>query len=93
METKMGFIFIFFISLLSSPSFAGDEDEAITSNERTVIYKQRTEIDFEGVEIAGQLVKPQGSLILDRRRASFNPLIQLRTDFNREMHQSVNEIK
>jgi len=58
-----------------------------------VIYKEKTEIDFEGLEVAGELVKPTGALLLDRKRASFNPLIKLRTDFNDEMDRSVDEIK
>ena len=62
-------------------------------NERDVKYKSRTEIDFEGVDVTGQLVKPQGALLLDRKRASFNPLIKLRTDFNPEISNSVTEIK
>ena len=74
--------------LLSTPAHADDEDET-----RTVVYKQRTEIDFEGVEVQGQLVRPQGALILDRKRANFNPLIKLRTDFDDEMNKSVDEIK
>jgi hypothetical protein len=60
---------------------------------RKVIYKQKTEIDFEGIEMSGELVKPQGALLLDRKRASFNPLIRLRTDFNEEMAESVDEVK
>ena len=85
--------FIFFTFLLSPAAFAGDDNQASSNDEQTVVYKDRTEIDFEGLEISGQLVRPQGSLILDRRKASFNPLIQLRTDFNREMDQSVDEIR
>jgi len=61
--------------------------------DRDVKYKSRTEIDFEGVDVTGQLVKPQGALLLDRKRASFNPLIKLRTDFNPEISNSVTEIK
>ncbi len=76
------------ILLSSAPAHAGNEEEP-----REVVYKQRTEIDFEGVEVQGQLVKPQGTLILDRKRASFNPLIKLRTDFDDEMDKSVDEIK
>ena len=53
-------------------------------NER-FIYKQRTEIDFDGVDIQGTLVKPQGTLLLDRRAASFNPLVKLRENWNLEM--------
>ncbi|MEC8423028.1 MAG: hypothetical protein VX000_04575 [Myxococcota bacterium] len=74
------------LGTLSSTALAQDGD-------RKVIYKQKTEIDFEGLEVAGELVKPQGALLLDRKRANFNPLIRLRTDFNEEMAQSVDEIK
>lgn len=76
------------VALISGAAWAQDDDE-----DRKVQYKSRTEIDFEGVEVAGELVKPQGALLLDRKRASFNPLIKLRTDFNQEMSESVNEVK
>jgi hypothetical protein len=62
-------------------------------DEPRVIYKQKTEIDFEGVEVDGELVRPQGSLVLDRKRAQFNSMIKLRTDFDDEMDKSVDEIK
>ena len=74
--------------LLSTVAYADEETE-----EPKVIYKQKTEIDFEGVEVDGTLVKPQGSLILDRKHAKFNPMIKLRTDFDDEMEQSVKEVK
>lgn len=76
------------LGMLSSSALAQDDDD-----DRKVVYKQKTEIDFEGLEVAGELVKPQGALLLDRKRANFNPLIRLRTDFNEEMAQSVDEIK
>jgi hypothetical protein len=75
-------------ALLTIPTMALGQEE-----ERTVKYKERTEIDFEGLDVSGELVKPQGALLLDRKRASFNPLIRLRTDFNQEMAESVDEIK
>ena len=76
-------------ALLATSSLAfAQEDE-----ERTVKYKERTEIDFEGLDVSGELVKPSGALLLDRKKASFNPLIRLRTDFNQEMAESVDEIK
>jgi hypothetical protein len=74
--------------MLSLPVAADDPAE-----EPKVIYKERTEIDFEGVEIAGELVRPQGALVLDRKRAKFNPMIKLRRDFDDEMDKSVDEIK
>ena len=76
--------------LLAGPAFAQDTDG---DSGREIKYKERTEIDFEGVDVTGELVKPQGQLLLDRRKADFNPLIKLRTNFNDEMKQSVDEVK
>ena len=69
-------------------AFAQEDEDG-----RRIIYRQRTEIDFEGVDVSGELVKPQGALLLDRKKGSFNPLIRLREEFNQEMDQSVNYIK
>ncbi len=74
--------------LVSAPGLAQDADD-----DRQIKYKARTEIDFEGVDVSGDLVKPQGQLLLDRRKANFNPLIQLRENFNPEMEQSVDEVE
>jgi hypothetical protein len=73
--------------LLSAPAFAQDEDAD------RVKYKDRTEIDFEDVDVKGELVKPAGSLLIDSKKIQFNPLIRLRENFNVEMKQSVDEVK
>jgi hypothetical protein len=75
------------LGFFSGAAFAQDDED------RRVQYKAKTEIDFEGLDVAGELVKPAGALLLDRKKASFNPLIRLRTDFNEEMKESVDEIK
>lgn len=80
----MRYILIF---LLSSVAYANDEEEP------RVVYKQKTEIDFESVEIQGELVKPQGSLVLERKRAQFNSMVWIRSDFDNEMDKSVEEVK
>ena len=82
-------IFIALAATLSTSAFAQEDD----GEGRQIKYKERTEIDFEGVDVTGELVKPQGVLSTERRKANFNPLIKLRTDFNEEMKQSVNEVK
>ena len=74
--------------LLSGVAYANDEEK-----EPKVIYKERTEIDFEGVEVDGELVRPQGALLLDRKRAQFNSMIKLRTDFDDLMEDTIQEIK
>jgi len=63
------------------------------ADEIEVVYKQKTEIDFEAVDVEGQLVKPEGHLITEREVALFNPMIKLRMDFDQEISNSVNEIK
>ncbi len=75
--------------MLSGVAYADDTKE----EEPKVIYKERTEIDFEGVEVAGELVRPQGSLVLERKRAQFNSMVKLRTNFDDEIDYSVDEIK
>ena len=75
--------------LLVNLAIAGDDD----SEDRKIIYRQKTEIDFEGLEIEGILQKPQSSLVIDRKKASFNPLIKLRTNWSDEIESSTDEIK
>ena len=75
--------------LLVNLAFAGDDD----SEDRKIIYRQKTEIDFEGLEIEGILQKPQSSLVIDRKKASFNPLIKLRTNWSDEIESSTDESK
>jgi hypothetical protein len=76
------------LTLLPGHAFAGDEED-----DRKVVYKQKTEIDFEDLEIEGILQKPQSALVLERKKASFNPLVKLRTDWNAEIDQSTDEVK
>ena len=76
----------------AAPAFAQDEGGEGESD-RKVVYKTKTEIDFEGLDVSGELQKPQSALVLDRKKAQFNPLIKLREDFNAEMEQSVDEVK
>ena len=73
--------------LLMSIAFANEPEV-----EPKIEYKKKTEIDFEELEIEGQLVAPQGAMILERRNAVFNPLIKLRTEWTQEMNSSVDEI-
>lgn len=74
--------------LFAQPAKAGDEEE-----DRKVVYKQKTEIDFSDLNVEAALVKPQGILTIERKQASFNPLIKLRSNFNQEIDASTDEIK
>ena len=63
------------------------------AEEPKAVYKKKTEIEFEGLELEGELVKPQGALVLERKKANFNPLIKLRKDFTLEISESTKNIK
>jgi len=63
------------------------------AEENMIRYQNKTEIDFDALELTGEMVKPQGTLIIERSNVRFNPLIELRKDFNPEMAKSVNLIK
>lgn len=60
----------------------------LAGGSRRRMYYAPASVDFEGVDITGALVRPQGAL-LDRKRAMFNPLIRVRTDFDAEISESV----
>jgi hypothetical protein len=66
---------------------------AFAQEDRAIEYQKRTEIDFEALDIEGEMIKPQGSLLIERQKTKFNPLIELRMDWDQEMASSVKEIK
>lgn len=71
---------------VAMPVMAQDDDDSVR-------YKKKTEIDFEDVSVDGELKKPHGAYLLDKRQSSFNPLIKLKADFNKEMIESVTQIR
>ena len=72
---------------------ASADNNSIEEEQPRVIYKEKTEIDFEAIELEGKLVKPQEELILERQIAIFNPLIQIRDSFLYEINESITEMK
>ena len=81
---------ILFILALLFPFAAHAQDE---EKDRKIIYKERTEIDFEDVDVTGELIKPQGALIISRKKATFPPLIKLREDWNDELKRTIDKVK
>lgn len=80
-----------FLLLIASLAWAGDDLDR--DDGQKITYKSKTEIDFEDLEIEGILQKPQSALVLERKKANFNPLIKLRTEWTAEIDQSTDEIK
>jgi hypothetical protein len=84
----------FALAILASLSLATGalaQDETITESDR-VEFQKKTVIDFSDVSIEGELTKPEGSYIKNRKRTRFRNLIALRGDFRPEMKRSVSRL-
>ncbi|MDP2344510.1 MAG: hypothetical protein Q8O67_26390 [Deltaproteobacteria bacterium] len=73
---------------LSLPAFAQD---ASVEADKTV-YTKKTVIDFSDVNIEGELTKPEGSYIKNRKKTRFRNLIELRGNFRPELSRSVSKL-
>jgi hypothetical protein len=85
---------LFWVTVLlsiSRISLAWADDEEVT--DRKVTYRQKTEIDFEGLEVEGEIVKPSSALVLERKKADFNPLVKIRSDWTDLIDESIDEAK
>jgi len=74
---------------------AQDEDadeEVETSAEGGVLYKKKTEYDFEDDTITGDLTKPDGEFLSSRERTRHRSLIKIRENFKPEILRSVSEL-
>ena len=56
------------------------------------VYKKKTVIDFSDVTIEGELVKPEGSYIVNKKKTRFRNLISTRGNFRPELVRSVDSL-
>lgn len=61
--------------------------------EPVIQYAQRTEVEFGEHAIEVGILRPPNALVLERKRAAFNPMIRLRTDFADLMDQDVAQVR
>ena len=65
--------------------------DATVEADKTV-YSKKTVIDFSDVSIEGELTKPEGSYIKNRKKTRFRNLIELRGNFRPELSRSVSKL-
>lgn len=87
----LGFIGAMMVITAASGSALGQEQKVIQEADKTV-YKQKTVIDFNDVTLEGDLTKPEGSYILNRKKTRFGSLIKLRDNFAPELQKSVENL-
>ena len=73
---------------LSAPAWS---QKVVQEPDRTV-YRKKTAIDFSDVAVEGELTKPEGSYVLNRKKTSFRNLIRIRDNFIPELQKSVDNL-
>lgn len=74
-----------------APQFDPDEFVADPSDP-SVIYKKKTEYDFDDDLVEGSFVKPEGDFLSSRRGGRHSSLIRIRENFVPEMLKSAEDI-
>ena len=80
------------LMLLSTLFAVKVAQDSVIQEEDRVVYEKKTAVDFSDVNIEGELSKPEGSYIKNRKRTSFRSLIELRGHFRNEMRRSVDAL-
>jgi hypothetical protein len=75
-------------TLLASSALA---QGVIQETDKTV-FKKKTIIDFSDVTIQGELTKPEGSYLLNRKKTKFNSLLKIRGNFLPELFNSIDNL-
>ncbi|MEE2902200.1 MAG: hypothetical protein VYC39_07700 [Myxococcota bacterium] len=76
------------MTLGASSAYAQD---VIQEQDKTV-FKKKTIIDFSDVTIQGELTKPEGSYLLNRKKTKFNSLLKIRGNFLPELFNSIDNL-
>lgn len=64
----------------------------VIQEEDKVVVRKKTTIDFTDMAVEGELTKPEGSYVLNRKKTDFQTLIRVRDNFNPELQKSVDNL-
>lgn len=77
---------------LSLTAMAQEEGSDVIQESDKTVYKKKTIIDFSDVTIQGELTKPEGSYILNRKKTNFRTLLKIRGNFLPELYNSIDNL-
>ena len=80
------------VGLMALSQAARAQDDAPVSANDKVVYKKRTAIDLTGAVIEGELTRPEGSYIVNRKISRFSNLVRIRSDYVPELLDSANDL-
>lgn len=69
----------------SGPAVHGSGERRVREEGRTVIYKKKTEVDFDDSLIEGEVKNPSEFYTVHRPEQKFNGLVKKRPNFHKEM--------
>ena len=92
MPRKKVNVFLALLGALFLALPAAAQDDTVIEEEDKVVYNKKTVIDFSDVNIEGELTKPEGSYIKNRKKTRFRNLIELRGNFRPELRRSVSSL-
>lgn len=81
----MRLLLVALVVALAAPAWAQEGGDKVS-------YKKKTIIDLTGATIEGELTKPEGSYIVNRKLSRFSTLIQARGDYLPELATAHNDI-
>lgn len=61
------------------------ENPKIMKKEPSIVYPKKTELDFEGIQVEGELRNPGEFYFQHRNQDQFDSLVKRRKNFHREM--------
>ena len=68
------------------------QDNTVIREADKTEFKKKTVIDFSDVTIQGELTKPEGSYLLNRKKTKFQTLLKIRQDFLPELFNSTDNL-
>jgi hypothetical protein len=81
------------MAMWTAPALAqGDTQVKVIQEEDKVVVRKKTTIDFTDMAVEGELTKPEGSYVLNRKKTDFQSLIRVRDNFNPELQKSVDNL-
>jgi len=82
------------VALWAGPAIAEEAktEVKVIQEEDRVVVRKKTSIDFSDMAVEGDLTKPEGSYVLNRKKTDFQSLIRVRDNFNPELQKSVDNL-
>lgn len=80
------------LAALAGPARAQEVKTRVVQEADKTVYRKKSVVDFSEVSVEGDLTKPEGSYVINRRKTGFDSRIKVRADFTPELQKSVDHL-